>query len=87
MRTGGCPKAPVGLPQDFFPTFRCSLGRVTGGGPRTAACDAAPGGAVGEPAVLVEADAGGEWKVGTDAHEHPSPSKVIDIGVVRSCIE
>src|SRR5215475_8399939 len=34
--------------------------------------------AVGQPMVLVEADAGGERKVGADAHEHSSPVPVID---------
>jgi hypothetical protein len=38
--------------------------------------------AVGEPVMLIEADAGGEQKIGTDAHEHPSPLPVIDIEVV-----
>src|SRR5258705_8887992 len=39
--------------------------------------------AVGQPMVLVEADTGGEWKVGADAHEHSPPVPVIDV----SCIE
>src|SRR5262249_18809987 len=38
--------------------------------------------AVGQPMVLVEADAGGERKVGADAHEHSSPVPVIDVKVV-----
>src|SRR5712671_3484246 len=38
--------------------------------------------AVGEPMVLIEADAGGEWQVRADAHEHSSPVPVIDIKVV-----
>ena len=29
---------------------------------------------IGQPMVLIEADTGGEWKVGADAHEHSSPS-------------
>src|SRR5258708_14101596 len=33
--------------------------------------------AVGQPMVLVEADTGGEWKVGADAHEHSSPIPLI----------
>jgi len=32
--------------------------------------------------MLIEADAGGERKVGTDADEHPSPLPVVDIEVV-----
>jgi hypothetical protein len=32
--------------------------------------------------VLIEADTGGEWKVGADAHEHSSPVPVIDVKVV-----
>src|ERR1700732_577483 len=38
--------------------------------------------AVGQPVVLVEADAGGEWKIGADAYEHSSPVPVVDIEVV-----
>src|SRR6202045_5216239 len=38
--------------------------------------------AVGQPMVLVEADAGGEWKVGADAYEHSSPVPGIDVKVV-----
>jgi hypothetical protein len=38
--------------------------------------------AVGQPMMLIEADAGGEWKVRADAHEHPSPVPVIDVKVV-----
>src|SRR6266700_5169673 len=38
--------------------------------------------AVGQPVVLIEADTGGEWKVGADAHEHPSPVSIIDVKVV-----
>ena len=38
--------------------------------------------AVGQPMVLIEADAGGERKIGADAHEHPSPVPVIDVKVV-----
>src|ERR1700687_1009530 len=38
--------------------------------------------AVGQPVVLVEADAGGEWKVGADAYEHSSPVPVIDVKIV-----
>jgi hypothetical protein len=32
--------------------------------------------------VLIEADTGGEWKVGADAHEHSSPVPVINVKVV-----
>jgi hypothetical protein len=38
--------------------------------------------AVGQPMVLIEADAGGEWKVRADAHEHPPPVPVVDVKVV-----
>src|ERR1700731_2230743 len=38
--------------------------------------------AVGQPMVLVEADAGGKWKVGADAYEHSSPVPVIDVKIV-----
>ena len=37
---------------------------------------------VREPVMLIEADASGERKVWTDAHEHPSPLPVVDIEVV-----
>jgi hypothetical protein len=37
---------------------------------------------VGQPMVLIEADTGREWKVGADAHEHPSPVPAIDVKVV-----
>ena len=37
---------------------------------------------VGGPVMLIEADPSGERKVGTDAHEHPSPLPVMDIEVV-----
>ena len=37
---------------------------------------------VGGPVMLIEADPSGERKVGTDAHEHPSPLPVVDIEVV-----
>ena len=32
--------------------------------------------------MLVEADTGGEWKVGANAHEHSSPVPVVDVKVV-----
>src|SRR6202048_5540718 len=32
--------------------------------------------------VLIETDAGGEWKIGADAYEHSSPVPVVDIEVV-----
>jgi hypothetical protein len=38
--------------------------------------------AISQPVVLVEADTGGEWKVGADAHEHSSPVPVINVKVV-----
>src|ERR1700719_2360727 len=38
--------------------------------------------AVGQPMMLIEADAGGERQVGTDADKHPSPLPVVDIEVV-----
>jgi hypothetical protein len=38
--------------------------------------------AIGQPMVLIEADTGGEWKVGADAHEHSSPVPVVDVKVV-----
>jgi hypothetical protein len=38
--------------------------------------------AVRQPMVLVEADTGGERKVGADAHEHSSPIPVVDVKVV-----
>src|SRR5712671_7938854 len=37
---------------------------------------------VRQPMVLVEADTGGEWKVGADAHEHSSPVPVVDVKIV-----
>ena len=37
---------------------------------------------IGQPMVLIEADTGGEWKVGADAHEHSSPVPVINVKVV-----
>src|SRR2546426_8407655 len=38
--------------------------------------------AVGQPVVLIEANSGGERKIGTHAHEHTSPAAVVDIEVV-----
>ncbi len=38
--------------------------------------------AVGQPMVLVEADTGGEWQVGADAHEHSSPIPIVDVEVI-----
>src|ERR1700741_36083 len=38
--------------------------------------------AVFHPVMLVEADTGGEWKVGANAHEHSSPVPVVDVKVV-----
>jgi hypothetical protein len=35
-----------------------------------------------QPMMLIETDAGGERKVGTDADKHPSPLPVVDIEVV-----
>jgi hypothetical protein len=40
--------------------------------------------AVRQPMVLVEADTGGERKVGADAHEHSSPIPVVDVKVQTS---
>ena len=37
---------------------------------------------VRKPVMLIEADASREWKIRTDAHEHPSPAPVIDVEVV-----
>ena len=37
---------------------------------------------IGQPVVLIETDAGGEWKLGAYAHEHSSPVPVIDVKVV-----
>src|SRR5438105_3237413 len=34
-----------------------------------------------QPVVLVEADPRGKWKVGTHAHEHPAPVRVIQVEV------
>ena len=38
--------------------------------------------ALGQPMMLIEADAGGERQVGTDADKHPSPLPVVHIEVV-----
>src|SRR5262245_42032097 len=37
---------------------------------------------VREPVMLIEADTSGEWKVGADADEHPSPLAIVDVKVV-----
>src|ERR1700680_2215385 len=37
---------------------------------------------IGQPMVLIEADTGGEWKVGADAHEHSSPVPVVNVKFV-----
>jgi hypothetical protein len=44
--------------------------------------DAALAQAIGQPMVLIEADTGGEWKVGAHAHEHSPPVPVINVKVV-----
>ena len=36
----------------------------------------------GQPVVLIEADTGGERKVGTDANEHSPPAPVVDVKIV-----
>ena len=38
--------------------------------------------AIGQPVMLIEADAGGERQVGTDANKHPFPLPVVDTEVV-----
>lgn len=38
--------------------------------------------AIGQPMMLIEADAGGERQIGTDADEHPSPLPVVDIEII-----
>src|ERR1700726_665532 len=38
--------------------------------------------AIGQPMVLIEADTGGEWKVGAHAHEHSPPVPVVNVKVV-----
>src|SRR6185503_19310820 len=40
--------------------------------------------AVRQPMMLVEADTGGECKIGADAHEHATPVPVIYVEVVLS---
>jgi hypothetical protein len=37
---------------------------------------------VRQPVMLIEADASGERKIRTDAHEHPTPPSIIDVKVV-----
>src|SRR4030088_2368485 len=37
--------------------------------------------AIGQPMVLIEADTGGEWKVGAHAHEHSPPVPVVNVKV------
>src|ERR1700731_2540714 len=44
--------------------------------------DAALAQAIGQPMVLIEADTGGEWKVGAHAHEHSPPVPVVNVKVV-----
>jgi hypothetical protein len=39
---------------------------------------------VRQPVTLIEANPGGEWKVGADADEHSSPDPVIDVEIVLS---
>src|SRR5215469_267787 len=38
--------------------------------------------AIGQPMVLVEADASREGEVGTNPHEYPSPTAVVDVEIV-----
>src|SRR3981081_3271228 len=38
--------------------------------------------AIGQPMVLIEADTGGEWKVGAHANEHSPPVPVVNVKVV-----
>jgi hypothetical protein len=40
--------------------------------------------AVGQPMVLIEADAGGEWKVRADAHENPSSVPITQLILLNS---
>ena len=44
--------------------------------------DAALAQPIGQPVVLIEADTGGEWKVGAHAHEHSPPVPVVDVKIV-----
>jgi len=37
---------------------------------------------IGQPVMLVEADPGGERKVGTHANKHASPAGIVDVNVV-----
>ena len=37
---------------------------------------------VGDPVMLIEADARGERKIRADAHEHPPPAPIVDVEVV-----
>jgi hypothetical protein len=38
--------------------------------------------AIGQPMVLIESDAGGEWKIGAHANEHSPPVPIVDVAVV-----
>jgi len=44
--------------------------------------DASLAQALSQPVMLIQADAGREWKVRADSDEHPSPARVIDVEVV-----
>jgi hypothetical protein len=38
--------------------------------------------AIGQPVVLIEADTGGEWKVGAHADEYSTPAPIVDVKIV-----
>ena len=63
-------------------TSRVSGSMVIGPRGLSPESDAALAQAIGQPMVLIEADTGGEWKVGADAHEHSPPVTVVDVKVV-----
>ena len=44
--------------------------------------DAALAQAIGQPVVLIEANAGGEWKIGAHANEHSPPVPVVDVEII-----
>src|ERR1700730_4724750 len=63
-------------------TSRVSGSMVIGPRGLSPESDAALAQGIGPPMVLIEADTGGEWKVGADAHEHSPPVTVVDVKVV-----
>src|ERR1700731_3500650 len=63
-------------------TSRVSGSMVIGPRGLSPESDAALAQAIGQPMVLIEADTGGEWKVGADAHEHSPPVTVVNVKVV-----